>query len=101
VTVLVGFGVFVGVEVGAVVGVSVAVGVGVDVAVGMGVSVAVGVAVGCAVGVGEASIATGVAAGADPQAANNRRLSPMEIPVSSTDLIVLYSYVYRAPDAAS
>ena len=74
--------------------VGISVGVGVDVAVGNGVSVGVGVAVGWAVGVGEGSSATEVAVGAGPHAANNRKLRPMEIPVSSADLIVLCSYVF-------
>lgn len=60
-----------------------------DVAVGVGVSGQVGVASGSTAGVAEGNTATVAAVGAGPQAANNRRLRPMEILVSSTDLIVL------------
>ena len=91
----VGLGIGVTVGDAVLVGMSVAVSVGVDVAVGTHVLVEVGVAVG-STSVAESSIATGVVVGAGPHAANNRRLRPMEILVSSTDLTVLCSYVFIA-----
>ena len=90
-------GVAVSVDVGVSVGVAVAVGASVEVCVGATVGVAVAVGTGEWVGVGatvdsavrvENSPATGAAVGEDAHAANNRRPNPMEIPASSTDLIM-------------
>jgi hypothetical protein len=86
---------------GVIVLVGVFVDVGVGVAVGMGVSVRVGVAEGVSVGVGEGKVATDVVVGAGPHAANDRRLRPMEKPVSSTDLIMLCSNQTANPLAGS
>ena len=85
VSVSVGDGIAVAVE--ASVEVCVGAKVGVAVAVGTGEWVRVGTTVDCGVCV-EGSPATGSAVGEDAHAPNNRRLKPMEIPASSTDLIM-------------
>jgi hypothetical protein len=77
------------------------VGVGVDLAVETRVLGEVRVMVGSGKVVSADGSSPGVAVRVGPHDARNRKLRPMEIAASSSDLIVMCSYGCRAVDAAS